>query len=389
MIAGSLSKRLILSVLVSLMAPPIAVANAQSAPNSRLAVDRAASAPYQLDEAVSKGMVYLEGRHNRGETFELITHLPEINPGIVQGFGYFWGGPTQSGLDYVAETAARIRQQLPKALMSASLSESVAPNYSETLHCGGALGDRRFTVDQLTSHRAQSKTAIWLDMSKPEASSFYECAGQIYIDMGITVIGFEAPTLVLRNSTNRASAERAFADVIARLRAYGAKKSLPIYFVGDPDLERSAHMDLVIVPARLYHTTLASALKYQNKIPRTGIGIGYSYALSPLIVKDTVASVPASTKVFFTIDNWDPTQDDLRRMMELDADNRRFLIVQSARNARRGGAFFEPPLDYCPGCTPRNVVVDSCEIKSDNTTEYNALKCGDISTVKQALDLQK
>lgn len=145
------------------------------------------------------------------------------------------------------------------------------------------------------------------------------------------------------------------------------------------------------LPSRFFHTSAFSS-KYQNKIARSGIGVGYSYALSPFIVKETVAAVPAGTRVFFDVDHWDSSQDDLRRFMELDAENRRFMILESMSNARKGSASFEPPLDTCGGCTPRSVVVDVCEKPpnaSPNYSEYNAIRCGDITTIKQALQMRR
>jgi hypothetical protein len=56
-------------------------------------------------------------------------------------------------------------------------------------------------------------------------------------------------------------------------------------------------------------------------ITKNGIGVGYSYALSSQIVRDSRANAPGKVRVFFYVDNWDPTQDDLRRFMELDTES--------------------------------------------------------------------
>jgi hypothetical protein len=238
----------------------------------------------------------------------------------------------------------------------------------------------------LTSHREQTATAVWIDMAKPEAVAFYDCLAQNFIDSGVAILRFEAPGLMLKYSMNEAAAAKAFAEVAAHARAYAAKKGERVYFIGDPAL-KSVHLDGVYVPSRFFHTS-AFALKYRNKIARPGIGVGYSYALSPVMVKETVAAVPAGTRVFFDVDHWDSSQDDLRRFMELDADNRRFMIQQSMRNARKDGASFEAPLDSCGGCTPRSAVVDACEKPanpSPDYREYNAVRCGDLPAIREAL----
>jgi hypothetical protein len=348
----------------------------------------AGAQPYSFQQAAELGMVYLAPSHDAGENDRIIRRLSEINPGIVEGLGYLWGGPTEQRLAYAATIAAKVRQQLPRVLLGAAWSEGIRPGYDEVLHCGGSLGERRFTVDEISWRRPQGQSSVWVDLSKPAAVSFYDCVGQIYIDRGFTVLRFEAPTLMLRYSAGPATAAEAFARVAVDMRAYAARRGQPIYFIGDPNLARYVHLDGVYVPSRFYHTTLASALKYQNRISRPAIGVGYSYALSPLIVRETVDRVPAGTKVFFDVDNWDPRQDDLRRFMELDHDNRRFLILQSARNARQGGAYFIPPLDHCGGCVPRDAVIDPCEVLPNGSTEYNAMRCRDLAVINEALHPQ-
>ena len=340
---------------------------------------------YSFQRAAELGMVYLAASHSSGENDDIVRHVRDVNPGIVDGLAYLWGGPTDARIEYAAATAAKVRQQIPQILTVGAWSEGVRPNYDETLHCGGALGDRRFSVGAIGSGARQGQSSVWVDMAKPQALGFYDCVGQMYLDRGFTILRFEAPTLVLRYSTDPGAAARAYQKVAADMRAYAARQGRSVYFIGDPDLARYLRLDGVYVPSRFYHTRLPSALKYQNRISRPGIGVGYSYALSPLIVRDTVGAVPQGTKVFFAVDNWDPSQDDLRRFMELDRDNRRFLITQSARNARLGGAYFIPPLDHCGGCIPREAVRDPCEVLRDSSTEYNAVRCGDLAAINEAL----
>ena len=74
--------------------------------------------------------------------------------------------------------------------------------------------------------------------------------------------------------------------------------------------------------------------------------------------------------------------------MELDADNRRFLIRESARTARRFGALFMPALDACGACNSPDVVVDPCEKLVRGApviTEYSADRCEDLPTIRDAL----
>jgi hypothetical protein len=75
--------------------------------------------------------------------------------------------------------------------------------------------------------------------------------------------------------------------------------------------------------------------------------------------------------------------------MELDADNRRYLIAASSQTAHKYGAYFIPNLLHCVDCIPAAVVGDRCEIRVDGKAEYDAVACGDLPTVRRALELQK
>lgn len=108
----------------------------------------------------------------------------------------------------------------------------------------------------------------------------------------------------------------------------------------------------------------------------------YSCSLSPPHVQDVLATTPRHAKVFFYIDNWNATQDDLHRFMELDGDNRRYLITASAQTAHKYGAYFIPNLLHCVDCIPAEVVGDKCEIRPDGKTEYDAVTCNDLAIVK-------
>jgi hypothetical protein len=236
----------------------------------------------------------------------------------------------------------------------------------------------------LASHRRQSQTSLWVDLAKPDAAAYYTCVAGSYIDSGFAIIRFEAPVLVLRNSSDPAAAAKAYKAVHATLMRYADQLGRRVYFLGDPELAKHVRLDGILVPSRFYHTMLASALKYQNRIERPGIGVGYAHALSPLMVQDTLRGIPSGTKAFFAVANWDSQQDELQRFMELNPENRRFLIDKSAEIARQGGAHFVIPLDGCAGFTPPAAVVDRCEILKVRSTEYNSVRCGDLVAIRNA-----
>jgi hypothetical protein len=173
------------------------------------------------------------------------------------------------------------------------------------------------------------------------------------------------------------------------LKAYGRSIGRAVYISGDVDmLQGRVDIDAAYLPSRFYHTTIQQYKKYQNKISRPGIGVGYSYALSPQIVRDFHAKSPPGTRLFFYVDNWDPTQDELRRLMELDVANRRFLIVESAKTAHANGAYFIPSRNHRDGCIAPSVVGDRRELmpgRSDRT-EYDAVRCEDEAAIDEALD---
>jgi hypothetical protein len=228
----------------------------------------------------------------------------------------------------------------------------------------------------------------WLDLANPIARVYYICAGMMLIDRGYTLIDFEEHSNVIAHASSKSGAIKNYVEIMKTLRQYGAAKGEKIYFSGDPTTDDTAkEIDFLYVPSRFYHTSFAQ--KYQNKISRPGIGVGYAYSLSPLRVRDVLADKPPNRRVFFYVDNWDPKQDDLRRFMELDADNRRYLLQTSAQTAHENGAYFIPNLLHCVDCIPSNVVGDRCEIRPDGKTEYDAVTCQDIPAIKKMLELQK
>ncbi len=349
-----------------------------------LAMMSGAAAPYSLDEAADRGMVDLAWTtpDDPQPNLHLIQHLGEINPGIVNRFAAFWGGPTQARIDHAIWLGSQIHAQLPRALLGFQVPESVAPDYAATLNCDGK--PRTFSVAALSAGDVQQADARWLDISKPAVTEFYICVGQAFIDGGFTLMHFEAPALVLSHAAARGGAEDAYRKVRAALSAYARRHGSPLYFSGDEALSAIMPLDAVYEPSRFFHT-IEMFRRYQNKVDNPGVGVGYYYALSPAIIRHYRSVVPSRTKVFFYVDNWDPAQDDLRRLMELDPVNRRLLITRSAENARAGGAYFVPSLNHCDGCVKPDAVRDKCEMLPGGTAQYDALACGDVPTIAAAL----
>jgi hypothetical protein len=340
---------------------------------------------YSFQEALSHGVVDLSSAAPDDEYNEILAHLRELQPGIVNRLGYFWGGPSQQRIDHVARIASRIRQELPQTLIGGGLPEGIAPAYHQTLKCGGTLGTREFSASDLTSGAKQQFDSAWLDLAKPATADFYTCTGQMFIDAGFQLLHFEAPTMVLDRASSRPAAVKAYQQVAKNLTQYAAQRGKTIYFSGDSALAHIISISAVYYPSRFYHVTIPKFAKFQNKVTNPGVGVGYYYSLSPAIVADARRDLPPNVAIFFYIDNWDPKQDDLRRFMELDAQNRRQLIVQSARTARAGGAYFVPSLDHCIGCVKPDAVVDKSEIRPDGRTEYDAVRSGDLSAIREAL----
>jgi hypothetical protein len=276
-------------------------------------------------------------------------------------------------------------------MLGIGIGESVRPDLDVTLGCDDGA-PRRFTASELTRPgRPLLGGTAWIDVSTDAGRNFYACQGRKYIDAGYSLINPDGGGLVIKNAASPRKAIENFNWVFSQLKTYGKSIGRPVYISGDVDmLESGANIDAAYLPSRFDHVTIPEYKKYQNKIVRPGIGVGYSYALSAQIVRDFRARSPSNVYLFFYVDNWDPAQDDLRRMMELDAANRRFLIVESAKTAHAGGAYFIPSLNHCDGCIAPSAIGDKCELMPDRTdkTEYDAVRCGDEAAIKDALDHQ-
>jgi hypothetical protein len=347
---------------------------------------------YTVDNAISKGVVNARmSLFNATDQKHVLDSIGDIDPGIIYvAYVGVWGEIRQQDLDLAGHLAAKLRQRLPHAILGGGINESISlSNPPQSLACGGSLGTRRFVpADMIDPKQKPLGNTAWLDLANPTARDYYLCVGTMLIDRGYTLIDFEEHENVIAHSSSTTHAIKNYVDIMQSLRRYGQSKGLKIYFSGDPANDETGNeLDFAYVPSRFYHTTFAQ--KYQNKIARPGIGAGYSYSLSAARVRDVLAATPRHTRVFFYVDNWDPKQDDLRRFMELDAANRRFLIETSARTAEANGAYFIPSLLHCVGCIPPEVVGDRNEIRPDGKTEYDAVSCGDLPVIKKALELQR
>jgi len=344
--------------------------------------------PYTLDEAVERGVV--DFNFNPWGTIPispLIDHLTEINPGLINRIGFEYGGFSVDFLNALALTVRHIHLLIPKVLLGGGVNEALYLSYDQTLDCGGGLGRRHFSAADLVGRTSQGSAARFIDMSKIESQNYYICVGQILIDMGITYLHFEGPDSVIKSSSSPYEAINGYRRVHDKLVRYGIENGGRLYFSGDPFLSGVLTLDGVYIPSRFYHTSIPAYQKYQNS-ELTGVGKGYTYWLSDAIVRDIRKSVPSDVRVFFYVDNWDETQDDLRRMMELDDVNRRILLTRSSEVAKIEGAYFIPPLTHCEGCVLPDHVGDFCEIGPTGKSEYNAYQCADFPVIRRALEIQ-
>lgn len=343
----------------------------------------AAEQLYDLDLALRKGAVDLASLHPRSETGDIINHLKVIQPGIVNRFGYFWGGPSERRMADAQSIIVEIRKTLPHALLGGALSESISGKYNELIFCNENGKARQFRLEELTSGVVQQKDAIFVDLSKDAAVEFYRCVGKRYIDMGFNIIHFESPASVIRHAGSPDAAMSSYIMIIQELREYARYRGRPLYLSGDLFLSRNARLELLYIPSRVYHNTVPDYMPFRRKILNPGVGVGYTYALSEEIVRFYANALGGNTKVMFYVDNWDRNQDDLRRFMELDAANRRKFIQLSYATARKYGSFFVVPLNHCTGCVEAAFVGDQCEIVDSNMTEYNAVRCNDVEFIAE------
>lgn len=321
-------------------------------------------------QAADRGMVDVSSDYwARQDMPVLLTELRALQPGIINQFAFLYGGPTSAWLAKTEQIAADFHAADPTALLGATLPEALHSDYHLSLSCGS------FSAADMISPSKQGGNVYWIDLSRPASEAYYRCLGDTFIDQQFKLIHFEAPSGVIAHSSNRDAAVAAYRRLADHFHAEKA------YLSGNIELSKLAPLDAVYLPARFYHN-LPDLLKYRNKVDRPGIGVGYSYVLSKRIIADTKSQVPPGVEVFFDVDNWDPNQDDLRRLMELDPANRRYMLEQSSAVAEAKGVHFVPPLEHCVGCVPVKDVGDHSEIRNDGRSEYRVSSTGDLATIQ-------
>ncbi|MBK8013059.1 MAG: hypothetical protein IPK13_17100 [Deltaproteobacteria bacterium] len=353
------------------------------------------TATFAFDEAIARGVVdFMPNPWSSRGYDHLVASLRELNPGLINRFGFLYGGPTQWYLDKMGGTLAQMKTKLPRAIMGAGFPEHigrVVDNiYSRTFTCEPGAAPRTFTWERITSQRLFSPGHYWLDPAKAEAHDYLTCLGKIFVDKGFRFINFENPEQIVAHSSNPDLALSNLRAVQSEINRYASARGFgPIYWGGDSYLSHRMPLHAVYVPARFFHTTFAQ--QYQNKIKRPGVGSSeYSYVLSQRRIDDVKAATAPGTRIFFYIDNFDSDQDDLRRMMELDRTNRHFMLRESGRVARLSGVYFLPNLNHCAGCVPNDpaIIKDQCHIVTTPDrayTQYDAHYCSDYEAIRNAI----
>ncbi len=347
---------------------------------------------YDFDEAVGRGVVDIIFNPKSDRPLDaVIDHLAELDPGIVNRFGFAFGGPNKEFLEQQATVLRRIRSRLPRSLLGAVFPQDIFKDYHVKLPCDTQT-DSEYTAASMQADSVMPphlQRFVRLDMSKIEAQDYEICLGKIYVRQGFTFLQLEGMPATVAHSSSRVAAVAGYKRVRDAVQGYAEAMGVRLYFSGDWQFAREFHFNATYDPARFFHTTIPELLRYQNRISQPGVGNGYTYVLSQKIVADRVASVPPYTKVMFYIDNWDPEQDDLRRLMELAAANRRTLIIQSSEQAAAGNAYFIPTVYHCESCGPNaQVVGDACEVLPNGKTQYDAYACGDWPAIRRALAIE-
>ena len=356
--------------------------------------NEASQPAFSFDEAIRHGVVSWRANPEwPAGTQDEIDRIAALAPGLIYKVGIrnAWGHMGHQDIVRAASLFDALHRAMPRTLLGIGLNETVSKDYDETLQCPGQLGDIQFRAAAMTRPTAPLLGGTpWLDLALPAAREFYLCQGEIFLSIGFTLIHFEEMQNVIAHSSSPSAAWNNYINLINNLRAFAAANRRSVYFSGDPvPSGKRMPLDSVYAPSRFFHTTIPAYVKFQNKVARPGVGKGYSYTLSDKLIRTVKAEASHDVRVFFYVDNWDPRQDDLRRLMELDGSNRRYLITSSAEVAHQEGAYFIPSLNHCDGCVPLEAVGDLCEIlPGTQKTEYDVFRCGDVSAVREALDLQ-
>jgi hypothetical protein len=259
-----------------------------------------AAATDALDRAIAQGVVNwrIDPQWPATKDAELGV-LQTLRPGLIYKVGLRtgWGQVSNATLDSAGDIARLIKSKLPDVMLGIGMGESVRPDLDVTIGCGGE--SRRFTAAQMTvPGKPLLGGTAWIDVATDAGRDFYECQAKNLIDLGYALINPDGGGLVIKNSSSPAAAVKNFNAMFARLKAYARANGREVYFSGDIDmLEAGVAIDTAYLPSRFYHVTIPQYKKYQNRIARPGIGVGYSYALSRAIVQDFRAKAGACAAV--------------------------------------------------------------------------------------------
>jgi hypothetical protein len=344
------------------------------------------SAPYSFKQSVDHGVIdFVTNPWAESDVSADLDAIGQLRPGLINRLGFEYGGVSAARLNFSGNVAAEIEKILPRSRIGGGFPENLRVDYRESLPCDSETELRTFTHDGLTGKAFDKDEGyFWIDPSLTAAQDYYICIGKAQIRRHFNHLHFEEADNILANCTVWAACVAGYKRVQAELKKYATALGIELSFSGEPKLSHELPLDSVYIPARFYIDDFDQ--QYRNKI-ETAVGNKYTYVLSPQIVKDLMGEVGNTTQVLFYVDNFDPRQDDLRRMMELDGPNRRELIIRSAKVAAKFGAIFIPSYNHCNGCVPRNLVGDSCELGA-KLSIYNARVCGDLPAIKASLALE-
>ncbi|MBV8664488.1 MAG: hypothetical protein JO107_15460, partial [Hyphomicrobiales bacterium] len=265
------------------MSLKIALAAALIALIATLPQARAQSGGDALDHAIAQGVVNWRVDPQWPATKEAeIGLLQRLRPGLIYKIGLRtgWGQVNEGTFKSAGDIATVIKAKIPDIMLGIGIGESVRPDLDVTLKCGEGV-PRRFTGAQITrSGKPLLGGTAWVDPSTDAGRDFYECEARNFIDVGYALINPDGGGLVIKNSASPRKAADNFNEMFSRLKAYAKSIGREVYFSGDVDmLQYGVDVDTAYLPSRFYHVTIPEYKKYQNKIARPGIGVGYSYAL--------------------------------------------------------------------------------------------------------------
>lgn len=341
------------------------------------------STPYSFTEAVDRGVVdFVASPWSPSNIAADVAAIGKLGPGLVNRLGFEYGGMSETRLEFSGKVASDIHGILPRARIGGGFPENLRADYRAVLPCDSETDRREFSRKELTQKTFDKRGNYWwIDVSLGPAQDYYICIGKAQIRRQFSHLHFEEADNILANCASLDACIDGYRRVQAELLVYAKKAGIELSFSGEPKLAHALALNAVYIPARFYIDDFDR--KYRHKV-KTTVGNGYTYVLSAKIVEDVMGEVPSTTQVLFYVDNFDPRQDDLRRMMELDGPNRRAMIVRSAEVAAGGRAVFVPSYNHCMGCIPSTIIGDSCELGPKGSV-YNARVCDDLQAIATVL----